>query len=129
MLRRASLLMGGIVIALGVTACGDDGMERLTIEDSETSIEISAREMFEVVLEGNPTTGFSWIVESGDPAIVEVTGEPAFEPESDLVGAGGEYTFVFEGKSAGTTTLELAYRRTFEAAPPERTFSVTVTVE
>jgi inhibitor of cysteine peptidase len=115
--------------ALAVAACGDDGPKRLTIDDTESSIAISTAETFEVVLEGNPTTGFTWIVESGDAAVVEVVGEPAFEPQSDLVGAPGEFTFVFEGRSTGTTTLVLNYRRSFETAPPQQTFSVTVTVE
>lgn len=116
-------------IAFAMAGCGGDGDERLTIDDSGSSIDISVGETFEVVLEGNATTGFTWIVESGDPGIVEVMGEPSFEPESDLVGAGGEFTFTFEGKAPGTTTLEMAYRRSFETAPPEQTFSVTVTVE
>jgi inhibitor of cysteine peptidase len=128
-MMRPILVLAAALTALALTACGEDGAERLTIDDSGSSIEISAGETFEVVLEGNPTTGFSWIVEAGDPQIVEVAGEPAFEPESELVGAGGEFTFVFEGKSPGTTTLELAYRRSFETAPPESTFTVTVTVE
>ena len=129
MLLRPSLFLVAGLIALAVTACGGDGTKRLTIDDNESGIEISTGDTFEVILQGNPTTGFSWIVESGDASIVEVTGEPAYEPESDLVGAGGEFTFVFEGKSPGTTTLELAYRRSFETAPPEQTFTVTVTVE
>jgi inhibitor of cysteine peptidase len=117
------------LIAFATAGCSGDGEKRLGIDDSSSSIDISTGETFEVVLEGNPTTGYSWIVEAGDAGVVEVTGEPAFEPESDLVGAGGEFTFTFEGKAPGTTTLEMAYRRSFETAPPEQTFSVTVTVE
>ena len=124
------LLLAASLVPLAVSACGgDDGRKRLTIDDNDSSVEISTADTFEVVLEGNPTTGFGWIVEEGDAAIVEVTGEPSFEPQSDLVGAPGEFTFVFEGQSPGTTTLVLNYRRSFETAPPEQTFSVTVTVE
>jgi inhibitor of cysteine peptidase len=123
------LIAAVALISLAATSCGDDARERLTMEDNGSSIEISVGDTFDVVLEGNPTTGFGWIVESGDSAIVEVTGEPEFEPESDLVGAPGEFTFVFEGMSPGTTTLEFAYRRSFETAPPQSTFTLTVTVE
>ncbi|HSJ28851.1 MAG TPA: protease inhibitor I42 family protein, partial [Acidimicrobiia bacterium] len=60
--------------------------------------------------------------------VFEQIDETEFEPQSDALGAGGILTYRFEGRAEGSGQLVLEYRRPFEDAAPEATFTLTVTV-
>jgi inhibitor of cysteine peptidase len=102
----------------------------LSEEDSGSTVEMQVGDTMEVVLEGNPTTGFTWETEAVDAAILNQLGEPEFESDSELVGSGGTFTFRFEAVASGQTVLTLVYHRPWETAvPPASTFEVTVIVQ
>ncbi|HEU68357.1 MAG TPA: hypothetical protein ENN53_03965, partial [Candidatus Acetothermia bacterium] len=50
-------------------------------------------------------------------------------PDSTLLGGGGTFFFRYEATEAGEGELSFAYRRPWEALPPEQTFSVTIAVQ
>jgi predicted secreted protein len=80
-----------------------------------------------VDLEGNPTTGYSWAVLAVDGSILRQVGETEFEPYyPERIGSPGRQTLRFRATGEGTTTLSLAYRRSWEAAPGLGTFSIHV---
>lgn len=83
-----------------------------------------------VVLEGNPSTGFNWLVEVVDESILRRVGDPDFLADDPrLVGSGGKVALRFEGVGAGQTALRLVYRRPWENdVAPLEIFEVTVTV-
>ena len=92
-------------------------------------------ETLEVLLAGNPTTGFQWLVARGVNGVLGALGEPGFvvdfvDSEEPLAGVGGQFLFRFLALTAGETTLELVYRRSFD--PPEvaaeRAFTLDVIV-
>ncbi|MBN1631396.1 MAG: protease inhibitor I42 family protein [Thermoleophilia bacterium] len=99
-------------------------------EDDGSTVTVEAGDIVDVVLEGNPTTGYGWTVDlsTEDAAILEQVGEPTYVPDSELVGAGGTYTFRFRALAVGEATLVLNYARPWESVPPLKTFSVTVAV-
>lgn len=82
-----------------------------------------------VALPGNPTTGYEWEIESEpSTAIVKGIEGTNYRPTSTLIGGGGIFYFRYEAAEVGAGNLTLAYRRPWEALPPEQTFAITVEV-
>jgi len=102
----------------------------LNEEDTGSTAELRVGDTMEVVLDGNPTTGFSWETAAVDASVLKQLGEPGFEPYTNLIGSGGKFTFRFEAVASGQTLLRLIYHRPWETeVPPEKTFKVTVVVQ
>ena len=103
---------------------------RLSEGDAGGTVELRVGDTMEVVLEGNPTTGFLWETAAVDASVLKQLGEPGFEPYTSLIGSGGKFTFRFEAVASGQTLLRLVYHRPWEKdVPPEKTFEVTVMVQ
>ncbi len=122
----ASLLLTTLFLA----ACSGNQTVSLTNADTGKTVDLKPGDELEVKLEGNITTGFAWEARDFDSAVLELTGgEPEYKSESDLVGAGGVFTFRFKAKAAGSTAVHFIYYRSFEPdVPPIETFDVTVNV-
>jgi inhibitor of cysteine peptidase len=98
--------------------------------DAGSTVNLRVGDTMEVVLEGNPTTGFSWETAALDASVLKQLGEPEFKPDTSLIGAGGKFTFRFEAVASGQTLLQLVYHRPWETnVPPEKTFEMTVVVQ
>jgi len=81
----------------------------ITVERNQTLI---------VTLEANVTTGYRWEAVDGFTPVLQQIGTADYVARSTnapVAGAPGDMTFRFRGETAGTTTLEFAYRRPFEA--------------
>jgi len=73
-----------------------------------------------VELEGNPTTGYSWICTVAPEGIVrEVSNEyiPA-NIGKNMVGSGGKFIFIFEAMAPGEAELNFKYLRAWEKGIP-----------
>jgi inhibitor of cysteine peptidase len=118
-------------VALGAMALSGDEAQptpsAFTASDDGSAVSVRVGETFTVVLEGNPTTGYSWQVGAVDQAVL-TSGEPGYVAESDLIGAGGTYTFTFTAVAAGETQVRLVYLRPWETVAPLQTFTLDVTV-
>jgi inhibitor of cysteine peptidase len=80
-------------------------------------------------LDGNPTTGYMWEISSIDRDFLQVV-EQSYNSSSDLIGAGGMFTFTFRAAAKGSTNLCLVYARPWEkTSPPAKTFEVTVVID
>jgi inhibitor of cysteine peptidase len=85
-----------------------------------------------IELDSNASTGYAWeIVEDGspvlEPAPVPASAAPAVPP---MPGAGGTSRWRYRAAQAGTATLRLVYRRSWEKdVEPVRTASYRVMVE
>jgi inhibitor of cysteine peptidase len=83
-----------------------------------------------LVLDGNPSTGYNWEVGFYTLGVIEPTGEPEYQSDSDLLGAGGTYTFRFLAVGKGESALRLMYRHPLEKDVPEaKICDLTVTVK
>jgi|APSaa5957512622_1039677.scaffolds.fasta_scaffold211102_1 inhibitor of cysteine peptidase len=103
---------------------------KLTEKDSGLTVEIAAGSVMEIILKGNPTTGYTWAVASVDESILTQIGEAEFKAERKARGSGGTITLRFRAEGEGKTCLRLIYHRPFERnMPPIKTFSVTVNVQ
>ena len=89
-------------------------------------------QLLAIALDSNASTGYAWeIIEDGSPLL-----EPAPVPASaapatpSMPGAGGTSRWRYRAMQAGTTTLRLVYRRSWEKeVEPVRTATYRVIVE
>ena len=123
------------LILLLLAACNSRLAKTIAItEQSANSIvEMSAGDILEVTLTGNPSTGFLWEPLAVDTAVIKQKGEWRFVPDNDtpgFVGSPGKLTMHFEAVGLGQEMLRLIYRRPFEPdIPPAQTFEITVVVK
>jgi predicted secreted protein len=113
------------------TVAGAGAADVVTISaiDNGSRVELAAGQVLDVVLEGNPTTGYQWLVDSIDRAVLRETGDWDFAPSSDADGAGGLVTLHFQAAAPGETELKLTYRQSWDnETPPAETYSVQVVV-
>ena len=131
MLRRMGFTLVLLMLAIALIAAGRQrGITlRLTYADSGSTITLHPGETLEIVLQGNPTTGYTWEVKTGAEALLKQQGEPTFTPDSKALGSEGRMTFRFDVVAVGKGSLVLLYRRTFEPeVRPLRTFGIRVVV-
>lgn len=113
----------GLLLALAIASCGDSsGGAQLTQADSGDEILVDTGDRFEVRLEANLSTGYSWEVDPGSATAFLTMVSSTYEaPDSDLVGAAGTEIFVFEAAQSGAGILRLNYIRPFDdPVIPER---------
>jgi inhibitor of cysteine peptidase len=121
------LLGLALMISLVFVSAGCAGP--YTAQDSGKTVEIPIDGEFTVELRGNPTTGFVWEVGESNQQVVQQVGEPKYKADAQRIGAGGLYTFTFQGKGAGETLLKMVYLRPFQRdLPPAKTFELKVIV-
>lgn len=125
---KKSIGVALLILALVLSSCGGK-IVKIDNEMNGQTVTLQRGETLAVSLEGNPTTGYTWGITQVDASILESQGEAEYDSDSNLIGAGGVFTFKFTAVAAGTTNLELAYFRSFEqGVPPIETFKVTVVV-
>jgi inhibitor of cysteine peptidase len=130
MRRSRQLITSVLAIMLILVACGQStGSIQLGEQDAGRTIELRRGDRLQVILAGNPTTGYQWQQVAGDSAILTSAGGPTFEPNSSALGSGGMVTVPFQASAAGKTHLILVYHRSFEPnQPPLKTFAIDVVV-
>jgi inhibitor of cysteine peptidase len=128
--QASDLLTVNFLDAVWLCTSTPETAVRVSEEDDGSTVELRVGEGMEVVLDGNPTTGFLWEAEDLDTSVLKQLGEPDFQPDTALLGSGGKFTFRFEAVASGQTLLQLVYHRPWETdVPPEKTFEVTVMVQ
>jgi inhibitor of cysteine peptidase len=133
-MKRNFLSLFALLLAvLMLTACNGKTI-KISADDNGSTVSMKSGETLFISIDGNPTTGYTWEVDSVDQNILQLVGEAEYAQDSNLnskkAGVGGTYKFKFTAVSAGSTTLKLKYWRTFEPDnPPIETFEVTVNVQ
>jgi inhibitor of cysteine peptidase len=106
---------------------------QLTDADNGRSVTLANGGTLIIALTSNPSTGFAWSVADPSPSQLVLQGEPQYVPAGSttpVVGAAGTQVFTFKATATGEAKLTLNYARSFEPnVPPNKTFTVTVTVE
>ena len=137
----AAVVLILIVIGTAVASagCGSQanaagGPVKLTDADNGKAVTVKVGDTVQVILAGNPTTGYSWLTSLGDKdaVVLQQQGEAAYAQEStdqSLVGGGGTFTFTFKAAAPGQVVLKFDYARPWESVQPLQTYSVTVTVK
>jgi inhibitor of cysteine peptidase len=100
----------------------------LSMDYNGRQIELTNGQTFNVTLETNPSTGYSWEVVELNNSIIQKIGEAVSEPnitQKNMVGVPVMHTFQFEVINTGQTTLKIVYHRIWEKdVAPVKTFSV-----
>jgi inhibitor of cysteine peptidase len=100
----------------------------LSMDDNGRQIELTNGQTFNVTLESNPSTGYSWEVVELNNNILHQTGEAESQPNTTkkiMPGAPRMDTFQFEVINTGQTTLKIVYHRIWEKdVAPMKTFLV-----
>jgi predicted secreted protein len=73
----------------------------------------------DLLLKGNPTTGYAWEIVGADGQILALQGEPTFKADSDALGSPGVYTYHFAPQNPGVTTIMLNYSKQGEGKPTQ----------
>ncbi len=117
----------------GSQAAAGSGPIKLTDADNGKTVAVKVGDEIQVILNGNPTTGYSWTAKIADDAVVQQQGDPVYAQgttDPSVVGAGGTFTFTFKAAKAGQTAITFDYARPFETGvAPAQTYAVTITVE
>jgi inhibitor of cysteine peptidase len=117
-LVRVAALLGAILSLHADGAVAADTrkvhvMQSLTEADNERTVDLRVGESVRLTLPENATTGYRWAVDRLDQDVVEEAGsEP--QPSRGAIGSGGNVTFDFTAKKAGTSEVALKYWRHFE---------------
>ena len=128
-MKKYFLFLLVIIICFG---CAASLMHDITITktDNGKSLYFKKGSQFSVVLDGNPTTGFSWYVTSLDTTIAAQTGAYDYQANTNLLGSPGKFTFKFHVKEAGSTILKFHYFRSFEKnVAPVDSFYINIIVK
>lgn len=124
----ASLLLAPL--AMGMTA--PDADAPAAKKDVTVGIDLAVGKSSSVILDGNPTTGFTWNVASVSSDAVKVS--TAIMPAKvkkgapPVCGAPAPTQVTFTGVKPGKSTVVLEYKRTWETEPADRTMTFVVTV-
>ncbi len=129
-MRSFAIVVSGVALVL--SACSSDSAGLIAFSEAESGSEIliEAGEQFEVRLESNPSTGYSWeIAEEVGLKSVKLRSRSHEPAETELVGASGVDVFLFEA-IGGAEVLRLEYIRPFdEPVVPERIVEYIVRVD
>lgn len=133
----------GAAVAAGLvvlSACGSDGgskSEVTTVANEVTvtvsgPVTIAVGQDLLVTLDSNPTTGYDWQVDTAPDKAVLTIAERVYVPtpvDPGIVGSGGATTTRFTAVAAGTATIVLRYKRSWEDnTPTDDLVTVDVTV-
>ncbi len=113
------LVLCVLLLVLVLSGCGDDvNTLSFTAADSGSEVRVGAGDQFQVVLESNPSTGYSWeVTGEPDPSVLELVSHGFEGADADLVGAAGTEVFVFRAVRFGAEILRLEYFRPFDDPP------------
>ncbi|MEP7135294.1 MAG: protease inhibitor I42 family protein [Chloroflexota bacterium] len=129
--KISTLIIPVLFVGL-LTGCAATSADKVTIteQDAGKTITLKTGDTLIVSLEGNMTTGFSWIPATQTPVLLEQVGEVAVTPVSNAIGAPGKILLQFKATEKGQTNLHLDYKRSWEqGVAPAKTFDVTVVVK
>lgn len=133
-MRRITLTVCSVLLLLAMAACnqasgGNPKAVSIGAGDAGKTITINEGDTLVVTLDGNTTTGYNWLIQDMDPAILKQIGEPAYTPASNQLGAPGKIALTFQAVKTGQAKLVLNYMRAFEKdSAPLNTFEVTLVV-
>jgi predicted secreted protein len=114
-----------ILVVVGLVAAAG-GVYGYVSQQQPDVIRLQVGQVWEVTLESNPSTGYSWIAEV-DGALVEFVGSEFQDGASGMFGAPGKEKLTFLALSSGTARLILKYQRPWEGTP-EKTVSYTLKI-
>lgn len=99
--------------------------------DAAKTTELSEGQLAYIVVDSNPTTGYSWTVKSSDEKIVKVVKQQYLaDPEGkDLAGAGGKEIIVVKAMTKGSVKLQCTYEQNWDGGSKEKPMEYNIVVK
>lgn len=121
-----------IVLTISSFALGD--CLRLKEADNGKTNVITSGNEIEIVLEGNPTTGYEWNAASFSTNTLQKIGEVQYRPTEypdriQRVGAGGRFIFKFKTIKEGKGDIKIIYRRPWETTDCDKVYLVILDIK
>ena len=102
---------------------------KLNENDSGKTVEIGVGDELDVMLPGNPTTGYAWELIPLDLNVLSQV-KTEFFANNKMMGAGGVEVIKLHAVAVGKSEVKLIYHRSFEHnVVPLKTFEVTVIIK
>jgi len=115
------LWFGLLLLTTGVCVGSEGNKNKVEFTDPLKSIIVEkSNPVFSIVIQSNPTTGYSWLLKSYDATLISPIGHKFYPPTNKkLMGAPGYEKWTFRVKSSGfvvpqTTSITLIYARSWE---------------
>ncbi|AFM27625.1 protease inhibitor I42 family protein [Desulfomonile tiedjei] len=122
-MRKGLIFLIWILFTVPIAFAEDTQVPRDTVEEK---IEARLNETFKIVLDSNPSTGYTW-QPVFDKKMLKLEKSAYTRPEQQIPGRGGKQTYVFRPVKAGRTMIELQYARRWEKNPAKtRKYLVTI---
>lgn len=71
-----------------------------------------------IVLEGNPTTGYTWTYSVSKKNVVSIDERVTYLGDKNIVGAPSRFEYAITGKTDGKTVITFIYSRPWESSDP-----------
>ena len=117
-----------LILSLILSTCSQK--ETLKSIPMNTDYQIAVNESFQIELNSNPTTGYSWKWTNKDAVKIVETFDFQFKiDEPVLAGSGGKEIWKFKGLKSGTDTIRLEYCRPWDPSSTAASKNLVVTVK
>jgi inhibitor of cysteine peptidase len=99
--------------------------------EEQKPIAVRVGQEFKITLQYNTATGYQWVLAKlPDKKLVKLLGTEYKQPDTKLVGAGGDMVWNFHALGIGKTKMTLNYVRPWEKGePPAQTTNFVVVIE
>ena len=107
-------------------------VKNITMADNGGYVYVKTGDEVKLELESNPTTGYDWsyITKPDQNVLLETNYDYIPDDASGkLVGSGGKGVWTYKALKSDTVVIEMAYSRSWESTPPNKTFIVKVIVQ
>jgi inhibitor of cysteine peptidase len=106
-----------LIVAVHMAGCAatpDVEVKSFNATDNNSTVDIKKGDTFKVVLDENPSTGYSWnaSVTSG----LSIVNDTYLPPNTDLLGASGTHVWEIKATGAGEQAFSGVYKRPWEPA-------------
>jgi predicted secreted protein len=103
----------------------------VTKDDNNSTIKISKNDSITINLEGNITTGYSWVLlDDYDSNLLSLSSNDYQEnPAEGKLGNSGNFVFTFESINSGETELNFSYCQPWNKNNSDDNFNIKVSIE
>lgn len=119
-----------VVAAASYAVAAQSDVVTITQMQNQSTVHVARGTLFNISLQSNPSTGYSWNLGPFDSYILRQQGQPRFESYARGVpGAMGNQIFSFRARNFGGTTVRFAYSGPMGGVPPAQTFTCVIDVD
>ena len=131
MKNNYSIILIWIAVLTLLAGCGS-GPRTVNLDEKVNgqTVQMKTGEILKVHLPSDPINGYSWQVKTLDPLLLEALKDVQYTPVGKDPVAGGTEVLTFQTLKAGTTLLELVYKRASgEGVSLPKYFQVTIEIK